>query len=291
MLSPSKLLFGTPDPAEKWPDFWGSDAEKTDVPAEQSLEASLNESEEERRAAAADPAEFPDPPPGLTLGDRPFDPEADSVEEDADDERYSDLPSIGSANHFNGTCDRCCFHPKGRCLNGYNCLHCHFDHEKRKRKNKKKSKAKATEEIEGPPEPFSVSGTPEEYGNPQFGFPCAATGPAPFPNSGEVRYEESDRDEYVRQLVVENRYLRSLLVQYMGPNPMLPAAQPYGSCTVPWLMPPVPTPGLAPPISVPVAPQLSASAAPFWPHGGAVNSPERPERNRGCAPAPRRDIL
>jgi len=53
---------------------------------------------------------------------------------------YSELPSIGSANHFNGTCDRCCFHPKGRCLNGYNCQHCHFDHEKRKRKNKKKSK-------------------------------------------------------------------------------------------------------------------------------------------------------
>merc|ERR1712137_1427717 len=55
--------------------------------------------------------------------------------------RYSELPSIGSANHFNGTCDRCCFHPKGRCLNGFNCQHCHFDHEKRKRKNKKKNKA------------------------------------------------------------------------------------------------------------------------------------------------------
>jgi len=50
---------------------------------------------------------------------------------------YAELPSIGSANHFKGTCDRCCFHPKGRCLNGYNCQHCHFDHEKRKRKSKK----------------------------------------------------------------------------------------------------------------------------------------------------------
>jgi len=56
--------------------------------------------------------------------------------------RYSELPSIGSANHFLGTCDRCCFHPKGRCLNGFNCQHCHFDHEKRKRKNKKKNKIK-----------------------------------------------------------------------------------------------------------------------------------------------------
>jgi hypothetical protein len=55
---------------------------------------------------------------------------------------YSKLPSIGSANHFTGTCDRCCFHPKGRCLNGYDCQHCHFDHEKRKRKNKKKTKGK-----------------------------------------------------------------------------------------------------------------------------------------------------
>lgn len=78
-------------------------------------------------------------------------------EDDADDEEYglgapppgmdgpnsawyAELPSIGSANHFNGACDRCCFHPKGRCLNGYNCQHCHFDHEKRKRKNKKKNK-------------------------------------------------------------------------------------------------------------------------------------------------------
>lgn len=55
---------------------------------------------------------------------------------------FSKLPSIGSASHFDGTCDRCCFHPKGRCLNGWNCQHCHFDHEKRKRKNKKKGKGR-----------------------------------------------------------------------------------------------------------------------------------------------------
>lgn len=53
---------------------------------------------------------------------------------------YAQLPSIGSARHWTGACDRCCFHPKGRCLNGYNCEHCHFDHEKRKRKSKKKNK-------------------------------------------------------------------------------------------------------------------------------------------------------
>merc|ERR1719261_682158 len=48
----------------------------------------------------------------------------------------SDLPSIGSIGHFAGQCSRCCFHPKGRCLNGFQCRFCHFDHEKRRRKRK-----------------------------------------------------------------------------------------------------------------------------------------------------------
>lgn len=49
-----------------------------------------------------------------------------------------ELPSIGSAKHADGQCKRCCFFPKGRCLNGQNCEFCHFEHEKRKRKKKKK---------------------------------------------------------------------------------------------------------------------------------------------------------
>jgi len=216
MLSPSKLFFGTPDPnleSDEKPDYCGTFApiwpdseedEQTDVPAEQSIEASMNESEEERKSPGAHqqptvgtggasgstsrvlrptsggglpdrpppglPPGLPgshstvQPPPGdlgarLTSGQPASEDDDSDEEEDADDERsqlastpglppadmgavwYSELPSIGSANHFNGTCDRCCFHPKGRCLNGYNCQHCHFDHEKRKRKNKKKSKA------------------------------------------------------------------------------------------------------------------------------------------------------
>jgi len=48
----------------------------------------------------------------------------------------ADLPSIGSLGHFAGQCSRCCFHPKGRCQNGYDCRFCHFDHEKRQRKKK-----------------------------------------------------------------------------------------------------------------------------------------------------------
>jgi len=49
-----------------------------------------------------------------------------------------ELPSVGSALHAEGLCKRCCFFPKGRCLNGKDCEFCHFEHEKRKRKKKKK---------------------------------------------------------------------------------------------------------------------------------------------------------
>lgn len=48
----------------------------------------------------------------------------------------ADLPSLGSLGHFVGQCSRCCFFPKGRCQNGYDCRFCHFDHEKRQRKRK-----------------------------------------------------------------------------------------------------------------------------------------------------------
>lgn len=48
------------------------------------------------------------------------------------------VPSIGSYAHLSGQCSRCCFHPKGRCANGYSCQFCHFDHEKRPRNGKKK---------------------------------------------------------------------------------------------------------------------------------------------------------
>eukprot|EP00747_Dinoflagellata_sp_TGD_P190927 gnl/TRDRNA2_/TRDRNA2_53574_c0_seq1.p1 gnl/TRDRNA2_/TRDRNA2_53574_c0~~gnl/TRDRNA2_/TRDRNA2_53574_c0_seq1.p1 ORF type:complete len:334 (-),score=44.47 gnl/TRDRNA2_/TRDRNA2_53574_c0_seq1:157-1158(-) len=48
------------------------------------------------------------------------------------------VPSIGSYAHLSGQCSRCCFHPKGRCSNGYSCQFCHYDHEKRPRNGKKK---------------------------------------------------------------------------------------------------------------------------------------------------------
>jgi len=48
----------------------------------------------------------------------------------------ANLPSLGSLGHFVGQCSKCCFFPKGRCLNGYDCRFCHFEHEKRQRKKK-----------------------------------------------------------------------------------------------------------------------------------------------------------
>merc|ERR1719276_460493 len=41
-------------------------------------------------------------------------------------------PSAGSALHAEGLCKRCCFFPKGRCLNGSRCDFCHYGHERRK---------------------------------------------------------------------------------------------------------------------------------------------------------------
>jgi hypothetical protein len=46
------------------------------------------------------------------------------------------LPSIGSAGHHDGTCKRCAFFSKGRCLNGADCTHCHYDHVPHKRVRK-----------------------------------------------------------------------------------------------------------------------------------------------------------
>jgi hypothetical protein len=55
------------------------------------------------------------------------------------------LPSIGSIDHAKGTCHRCCFFPKGRCQNGYDCTFCHFEHDKRPRKKKEMVKQAVTQ--------------------------------------------------------------------------------------------------------------------------------------------------
>eukprot|EP00425_Heterocapsa_triquetra_P026829 CAMPEP_0195094980 /NCGR_PEP_ID=MMETSP0448-20130528/46570_1 /TAXON_ID=66468 /ORGANISM="Heterocapsa triquestra, Strain CCMP 448" /LENGTH=188 /DNA_ID=CAMNT_0040129099 /DNA_START=54 /DNA_END=617 /DNA_ORIENTATION=- len=40
-------------------------------------------------------------------------------------------PSMGSIAHTSGACKRCCFFPRGRCMNGYECEFCHYSHENR----------------------------------------------------------------------------------------------------------------------------------------------------------------
>jgi len=49
-------------------------------------------------------------------------------------------PSVGSSGHVEGLCRRCCFFPRGRCVNGYNCEFCHYQHDRRKRKNRSKKR-------------------------------------------------------------------------------------------------------------------------------------------------------
>lgn len=63
-------------------------------------------------------------------------------------------PSLGSSSHEEGSCKRCCFYPRNRCLNGYECEFCHYEHEKRKRKNKKNKKKKGLDQ-----EDFAVDGS------------------------------------------------------------------------------------------------------------------------------------
>jgi len=48
-----------------------------------------------------------------------------------------ELPSLGSKDHFDGSCKRCAFFSKGRCKNGQDCTHCHFAHEPRSRLRKR----------------------------------------------------------------------------------------------------------------------------------------------------------
>lgn len=102
-------------------------------------------------AAACMPATQVNRPQKETVEQREADDDDSSEDDDSSDEDlglcpvYSadlPLPSAGSALHSEGTCKRCCFFPKGRCNNGYDCHFCHFAHDKRKQKNKKKKKKK-----------------------------------------------------------------------------------------------------------------------------------------------------
>merc|ERR1719238_1035686 len=60
-----------------------------------------------------------------------------AVVQAAAEQRVAPLPSVGSADHFKGTCKPCCFKLRQRCSMGARCKHCHFDHEKVSRPGKK----------------------------------------------------------------------------------------------------------------------------------------------------------
>mmetsp|Transcript_77460 Transcript_77460/g.185689 ORF Transcript_77460/g.185689 Transcript_77460/m.185689 type:complete len:386 (+) Transcript_77460:74-1231(+) len=212
------------------------------------------------------------------------------------DQWFAQLPSIGSANHFNGTCDRCCFHPKGRCMNGYNCQHCHFDHEKRKRKGKKRTeRAEPGSEMgsipptpQGPHETFYAPALPVPSGFHDPGMEI----PLPVPAYSSWYPEEAPvpealypgispdprcihpRDEYVFKLEEENRFLRAMIEHHLGPTTaasLPPSIVAPKAEVAPVECPPglglevLPEPQLAAPTS------LSAGAAPFCPGVGLTS--------------------
>mmetsp|Transcript_3920 Transcript_3920/g.6346 ORF Transcript_3920/g.6346 Transcript_3920/m.6346 type:complete len:200 (-) Transcript_3920:77-676(-) len=48
-----------------------------------------------------------------------------------------DLPSRGSADHFKGTCQPCCFFRREKCVLDTDCKYCHYTHEAQQRPGKK----------------------------------------------------------------------------------------------------------------------------------------------------------
>jgi len=63
-------------------------------------------------------------------------------------EHSGPLPSVGSAGHADGSCKRCAFFPKGRCKNGEDCTHCHFEHPKPLRSRRRNKRCAKGGEIE-----------------------------------------------------------------------------------------------------------------------------------------------
>lgn len=60
---------------------------------------------------------------------------------------HTELPSVGSVGHEDGTCKRCAFFLKGRCKNGKDCSHCHFTHEQRKRRRNRAKSPHQTSQL------------------------------------------------------------------------------------------------------------------------------------------------
>lgn len=208
-------------------------------------------------------------------------------------------PSIGSANHAEGTCKRCCFFPRNRCNNGYECDFCHYEHEKRKRKNKKskkknKDKAAAAEAeaaaaagaaaAEGADLTGGALGSAEDVWSTSYGAHGAQVGLPP------VMYEGTDGSEQWTYQWVDDP--RSFFGQFLEP-PYYPGGSALVG-TTPQRIPNDPAIGLQPvqplyaqpsyaahwpPYPAPSYPALSAEDrdAPTASHSGDAD---------GCAPPP-----
>lgn len=168
------------------------------------------------------------------------------------------LPSMGSAQHAEGACKRCCFFPKGRCQNGYNCEFCHFEHEKRKRKKKKKGAARKDalgdeSEDESEDEP-GQGGGPETWDAQQ----ASSTRPGRRPGRGDERGGLVRQPEPIGPMRAGLPLTAPPALPPRGLPPGMPAEPP----------PPAPTQGMQGLGAVGAgASGLSAAADPFYASG------------------------
>lgn len=145
----------------------------------------------------------------------------------------SELPSIGSSSHFSDECRACCWFPKGRCVNGFDCQYCHFDHDKSKIRKKRRHVLKSLTEkavLNSPNQQDHFAGVQEPLNHEASSWreklqetgratllysPVVETNYSPHANLGlEPRCPGDCWDEYIYELEAQNHYLRACLMQY-----------------------------------------------------------------------------
>jgi hypothetical protein len=102
------------------------------------------------------------------------------------------LPSVGSAGHFEGTCKRCAFFPKGRCLNGADCTHCHFDHVPRRRMRNRKATLSTEERPVDGEEDAEIA--PDEAGDEASLECCETAASTAESTTSEVQLDTNDTE-------------------------------------------------------------------------------------------------
>jgi len=167
------------------------------------------------------------------------------------------LPSIGSAEHASGQCRRCNFFAKGRCRNGFDCVFCHFPHDRRKLSRQEKREAQAARRM------------------------CQSSENTAAPAS---QPERSESEEAVQQ---DSELPLSASSPAWVPEPSMKsivAPQP----TVALLPPGLSPPGLPSPCSTPSSQQLCGKAsatdqAPVWSSGYFPGNYVMPHRVPGVS--------